>query len=205
MGLFNALGIGEDLFNTGYSIYQDLRNFNYEKNLQQQIFDREDSAWQRAAADVKAAGLSKGVLSSGNGSGSVLGASSTGVNSNIVSNYQQRKANALSLKQQLKDYSISSYQEDIIRNQAADSALTYAKNRIDFLSTPGINDFNYNPNKGIISVDFDKNILKAIRQQRYDAEMRTLESGMSLDKWKAATPWLQPFLQLLGIGLNAVK
>lgn len=205
MDVTQALGLGEDLFNVGYSLYQDQRNFNYEKQLQQQIFDREDSAWQRAAADINAAGLSKGILSSGNSSGSVLGASSTGVKSDIVSNYQQRAANALSLKQQAKDYSISQYQEDVISNQAADSALNYAKNRMDFLSTPGIKDYNYNPNTGRITVDYDKETLKAIKQQRYDAEMKSLEAGMGLDSYKASLPLINLFLQALGTSAQIVK
>lgn len=42
------------------------RQFRYERNLQQEIFDREDNAVQRRAADLEAAGLSP-VLAAGQG------------------------------------------------------------------------------------------------------------------------------------------
>lgn len=45
-----------------------LQNFEYEKNLQQQIFGREDSAVQRRVADLQKAGLSK-TLAAGDGAG----------------------------------------------------------------------------------------------------------------------------------------
>ena len=49
--------VGSKLFNTGYSLYQDNRDFQYQKNLQQDIFEREDTAVQRRMADLTAAGL----------------------------------------------------------------------------------------------------------------------------------------------------
>lgn len=60
------LNTGISLFNTGYGVYQDQRNskfsqeqFDYQKALNQQIMDREDTALQRRVADAEAAGINK--------------------------------------------------------------------------------------------------------------------------------------------------
>lgn len=47
-------------------------NLDYQKALQQQIFQREDTAWQRATADAKAAGLSPLAVSSPSATGNVV-------------------------------------------------------------------------------------------------------------------------------------
>lgn len=60
------LNTGISLFNTGYGVYQDQRNskfsqeqFDYQKALNQQVMEREDTALQRRVADAEAAGISK--------------------------------------------------------------------------------------------------------------------------------------------------
>ncbi len=60
-----------NLSNKAYEFNKDsyLNNFEYQKNLQQQIFGREDNAVQRRAADLQKAGLSK-TLAAGDGAGS---------------------------------------------------------------------------------------------------------------------------------------
>ncbi len=85
-GLTSFLGTGLSFLQTGlnYKINRDnfnlanksyefnkesyLNNFEYQKNLQQQIFGREDNAVQRRAADLQKAGLSK-TLAAGDGAG----------------------------------------------------------------------------------------------------------------------------------------
>lgn len=85
-GLNSFLGTGLSFLQTGlnYKINRDnynlsrdsydfnkesyLNNFEYQKNLQQQIFGREDNAVQRRAADLQKAGLSK-TLAAGDGAG----------------------------------------------------------------------------------------------------------------------------------------
>lgn len=59
-----------DLALKNYQFNKDsyLQNFEYQKNLQQQIFGREDNAIQRRAADLEKAGLSK-TLAAGDGAG----------------------------------------------------------------------------------------------------------------------------------------
>lgn len=41
----------------GYGIYQDIRDFNYRRDLQDELFSREDNAVQRRKADLEAAGM----------------------------------------------------------------------------------------------------------------------------------------------------
>lgn len=48
---------GYDVFNNERNFYYSRRQFEYQKKLQQQIFNREDNAVQRRAADLKAAGF----------------------------------------------------------------------------------------------------------------------------------------------------
>ena len=65
--------------------------FNYQKGLQEKVFAREDSAYQRQVADLERAGLNKSLAygSGGAGVGSVVGVTTPQIDSAGLSNAMQ--------------------------------------------------------------------------------------------------------------------
>lgn len=83
LGILGVLGTLVSAGVAGYNYYNqkniseknlDLQkeNIQYQKDLQQQVFSREDSSFQRARADLEKAGYNPNILSSGAGAGSVV-------------------------------------------------------------------------------------------------------------------------------------
>lgn len=67
--IIGGVNAAASVFNTAYSVYQDQRNYDYQKALQEKQWEREDTAIQRRRADLEAAGLNPN-LAAGSGASS---------------------------------------------------------------------------------------------------------------------------------------
>lgn len=111
-----ALGGIGDLFKTGYDIWSNQRDFDYQQNLQQEIFAREDNAVQRRMKDLESAGLNPNLAAgSAAGAGAVVGRSNTpSLSGNPV-------GTALDMAQAVGQLRAQRKQNEILGNQVRES------------------------------------------------------------------------------------
>lgn len=135
-------------FGTGYNIYTNKRDFDYQKALQQQIFQREDTAVQRRVADLKAAGMNPALaMGSQAGAGSVVARSNTNdINPGASLDY-------LNAAQQIKAQRINNqtlqYERDRIKAESDAAQYTAALTKHRALAEMGIFSMPYYNGKGV--------------------------------------------------------
>jgi len=120
----NLLGYYGEKRQADKNLAFQMENLRYQKELQQQIFAREDTAVQRRAADLEAPGLSKTLAAgSGAGAGAVVHTEAPQRRASYdklaaALNQQQLLLNVMSLKKANADVQATNAQAELIRQQA---------------------------------------------------------------------------------------
>lgn len=177
--------------NTVYNLFTNKRDFDYQKALQQQIFNREDTAVQRRMADLQAAGLNSNLAAgSAAGAGSVVSRSNTNdVNMGSALDMLQAVNNIRQQRQQTEnakvEHDILEFNKDIKENEKNISlANTLSQLGVPFNTTLGFDgkgNFGFYvgvPHKGKGKVSFSGS--DSFLQQNLDYQMRNLKNSADL-------------------------
>lgn len=120
----NILGYGAEKEQAELNYRLGMENLQYQKDLQQKIFEREDNAVQRRMADLEKAGLSK-TLAAGSaaGAGAVVHTQAPQKRQDFdrlskMFDFQQTLMNTINIKKAQADVNATNAQAELIKQQA---------------------------------------------------------------------------------------
>ena len=201
--VIGGINATHDLFKIGYGVYQDQRNYKYQKDLQNKIFKREDSAIQRRVADAQAAGINPyDAIGAGSGAGvtSAGGVSSTPISDLNVGSWLDFSLARQALQQQKEKTKQEKDLSTIINLQKAAAYRDDFVGRLGFQYNVGAEQgytnsgtFKYNYNNSDYADDFSYFSNKPFLQLLKTGYNNALNQSDILAKqnyWYNANQWL---------------